>query len=223
MEQDAKIPGGDLGEVSGPRAQLIPCDVKRHFTCDGTGKLCDRCGESQDTCECEDTWGDLDFVNCVECDGTGYFCVAHESPCGDLNSPPRCDRAKADAAAKPGQEPFRPYTKVPCKACPFRKNALPGWLGAAPPEMFIANIMGEVPSPCHSSIDYTDPAWKERWDAGRIGKLCTGALIMAANSAKRARDARMLPVVPADRETVFTTLHEFINYHNNARAKSWKP
>ena len=55
------------------------------------------------------------------------------------------------------------------------------------------------------------------------GGAVTGALVMAANSAKRARNPRMLPVVPADRETIFTTPHEFLDYHNNARVKSWKP
>ena len=45
---------------------------------------------------------------------------------------------------------------------------------------------------------------------------------MAANSAKQARDQRMLPIVPPDKETVFETPHTFLAHHNNAKVKSWK-
>lgn len=199
------------------------CTVRSHFTCDGTGQMCDRCGESPESCGCEDDGEEPDFVKCEECDGAGRFCVTHESPCGDLSSPPQCDKAQADAAAAtPDKAPHRPYTKAPCKQCPFRKTSMPGWLGAAPPEMFIANIMGEQPSPCHLSIDYDKKDWAEKWEAGKIGKLCTGALIMAAHSAKQARNQRMLPVVPTDTETVFKTPQDFLDHHNNANVKSWK-
>jgi hypothetical protein len=202
----------------------MACVIKPHFTCDGTGQMCDRCGESPETCGCEDDGEEPDFVKCEECDGAGRFCVTHESPCGDLSNPPRCDKAQAEAAAESTDKaPFRPYNKTPCKQCPFRKTAMAGWLGAAPPEMFIGNIMGEVPSPCHSSINYDkEKNWEEKWRAGKLGKLCTGALIMAANSAKQARDQRMLPVVPPDKETVFETPHAFLAHHNNAKVKSWK-
>jgi hypothetical protein len=195
----------------------MSCEVKPHFTCDGAGRLCDNCGESEEACGCEDNGEEPDFVKCTECDGAGRFCVTHESPCGDMRTPPQCDEAKA--ATSPH---FRPIAEKPCKACPFRRKALQGYLGSQPPEMFIANIMGEVPSPCHSSIDYEKRDWKEKWQAGKLGKLCTGASIMAANSAKSARNPRMLPVVPPDRKTVFATPQEFLEYHGNASIKSWE-
>lgn len=118
-------------------------------------------------------------------------------------------------------KPFRPHAKTPCGECPFRRTAAPGWLGAAPPQMFVENIKQEQPSPCHMSIDYEDPSWEPQWDAGQIGKLCMGALILASNAGKLARNQRVLPRVPADREIVFSTLQEFVAYHEASPVKSW--
>ena len=118
-------------------------------------------------------------------------------------------------------KPFRPHAETPCGECPFRRTAAAGWLGAAPPQMFVENIKQEQPSPCHTSIDYEDPSWSRQWEAGQIGKLCTGALILASNAGKLARDQRMLPRVPADREIVFSTLQEFAAYHEASPVKSW--
>lgn len=199
-----------------------PYTIRQHFTCDGTGVLCATCSESAAACGCE---VGTDGAPCTDCDGAGRICVEHESPCGDLTDPPRCDAAKR-AQPRPATtapvKPFRPFTPAPCKQCPFRKTAMPGWLGAAPPEMFIANIHAEVPSPCHMTIDYRKPDWEAKWTAGKLGKLCTGTLVMAANMLKRARNQRMIPSVPADRETVFTTAQEFLAHHNGARCRSWE-
>lgn len=71
---------------------MKPCIIKNHFTCDGTGKECINCGESEDVCRCEEE--EQDLIDCKVCDGTGRFCVEHESPCGDLKKPPQCDKAK---------------------------------------------------------------------------------------------------------------------------------
>lgn len=38
------------------------------FRCDGTGQICDECGESEAACQCE---GDHDFSDCEDCGGTG--------------------------------------------------------------------------------------------------------------------------------------------------------
>ena len=67
-----------------------PCVIKSHFTCDGTGKMCNICGESEVCCGCDDE----DLGDCTDCDGTGKFCVEHDSPCGDMRSPPQCDAVK---------------------------------------------------------------------------------------------------------------------------------
>lgn len=116
--------------------------------------------------------------------------------------------------------------KKPCRACPYRKKSLPGWLGAASPEHFMLTTFGEkpfeteagtimmpvgpeYPMPCHLTIDYEDPEWKDFWEANwahgeRTGSLCAGAAVMFANRAKRPKYIN-LPKRPADRENVFTT------------------
>jgi hypothetical protein len=67
-----------------------PCIVKIHFTCDGTGQMCAICNESETSCQCEES----ELEKCEGCDGATRFCVEHQSPCGDLNNPPRCDAVK---------------------------------------------------------------------------------------------------------------------------------
>jgi len=130
-------------------------------------------------------------------------------------------RSQEDGKTAGNVASFRPFEKKPCKACPFRRTALAGWLGDASPEMFIGNIQLEVPSPCHSSIDYENPDWSEEWTKRKTGKLCTGALIMAANMCKQARAPVFLPVVPQDFETVFAHRQEFIDYHRASKIQSW--
>lgn len=118
-------------------------------------------------------------------------------------------------------EPFRPFAKKPCKVCPFRRTSLAGWLGDAPPEMFVNNINYEIPSPCHSSIDYADPNWKEDWENGDTGRLCTGALVLASNMCKLARKQDVIPKVPSDRVNVFGRPQEFVDHHRASKAQSW--
>lgn len=118
-------------------------------------------------------------------------------------------------------EPFRPFAPKPCKECPFRRKAAAGWLGKAPPETFINNINREIPSPCHSTIDYEDPDWHEKWEAGEIGNLCTGALIAASNMCKLARNQSNVPRVEPDYKNVFSNHREFIDHHRASPVQSW--
>jgi hypothetical protein len=41
----------------------------KHFICNGTGKMCNVCGEASNACMCEE--GDEDFRDCESCKGTG--------------------------------------------------------------------------------------------------------------------------------------------------------
>lgn len=117
---------------------------------------------------------------------------------------------------------YRPPTAKPCRECPFRKKAAAGWLGAATPESFIHEIVvAENALPCHLTLDYTDPDWKKKWEAGETGQTCAGALIMAANMCKRPRDPNH-PRMKADPELVFPNQRAFLDYHNNAPVKSWE-
>jgi len=66
----------------------MTCEIKPHFTCDGSGRQCNACGESESACSCGE---EQDLGDCEECEGTGKICVEHESPCGDGVT---CDAAK---------------------------------------------------------------------------------------------------------------------------------
>jgi hypothetical protein len=118
--------------------------------------------------------------------------------------------------------PFRPHADAPCGRCPFRRDSAAGWLGEAPPEEFVQLIQIEYPLPCHATLDYEDPRWRERWEAGEVGSLCRGALVMAANMRKLARNQSAQPRVPADCEAVFATPAEFVAHHRSSPVRSWE-
>lgn len=120
-----------------------------------------------------------------------------------------------------GSEPFHPVLSEPCKQCPFRRTSLPGWLGSDSPEGFVRNVMREVPLPCHSTIDYRDREWHTKWVNRRIGKLCAGSIIFAANCAKKPRPQSLIPVGKPDHELVFSTPQEFIAHHRSFGRGSW--
>lgn len=73
-----------------PVAQV--CIVKPHFDCDGTGRMCDRCGESEAACRCDEDDGEQQLSKCAGCDGSTFICVAHDSACGTATGP--CDAAR---------------------------------------------------------------------------------------------------------------------------------
>lgn len=111
--------------------------------------------------------------------------------------------------------------KKPCKECPFRRKAMPGWLGASNPEGFIGTMMMETePLPCHSTVDYERPDWHERWtrSVDPRNKLCAGALTLMANHGKRPRTG---PVGVRDAVAVFATYREFVEHHRSAPVRSW--
>jgi len=84
----------------------------------------------------------------------------------------------------------------PCHDCPFRREAVPGWLGEDSADKWVKDVHGECRVDCHAII----------------GPQCAGAAIYRSNVAKRTRDKTNL-VLPADRERVFATPIEFLNHH----------
>jgi len=104
--------------------------------------------------------------------------------------------------------------KKPCGDCPFRRVSTPNHLGASTPEEFVATALADVPMPCHLTIDYDDPEWKEKWLQGQEGKFCAGSLVFAANMCKLSRDPAR-PKLPADREKVFSWPAEFLKHHSS--------
>lgn len=115
---------------------------------------------------------------------------------------------------------YRPPTKQPCSDCPFRRKAMPGWLGAGSPESFVDCMNRDEPLPCHQTIDYDDPAWLEKWSTQESGSMCAGALVFMANKLQRPK-APGFPTMPQDKINVFANTLEFVRYHREAGTHSW--
>lgn len=55
------------GEVAGKASRTTKC-----FRCDGTGLICDACGETESVCACELEGLDVrTFSDCEDCKGSG--------------------------------------------------------------------------------------------------------------------------------------------------------
>lgn len=108
---------------------------------------------------------------------------------------------------------MRPPLPKPCKACPFRRKSAPGWLGASTPEEFLREqTLRDLEMPCHSTVDYENPWWRDRLDQARF---CAGALIFFANICKLSRDPSR-PRLPKSSE-VFASPQEFLEHHLTPR------
>lgn len=107
--------------------------------------------------------------------------------------------------------------KNPCPQCPFRKNALPGWLGDYTPKEVIDTINHEEAFLCHTQIDYSDPDWKET--QAPFAPVCAGQLMMTRRMCKLPRDpehsAAVKAIVPSDE--IFKNHREFIEHHQRGR------
>jgi hypothetical protein len=84
----------------------------------------------------------------------------------------------------------------PCSDCPWRRDALPGWLGSMTADEWTAAVHGEASVECHTLL----------------GAQCAGAAIYRANICKLPRDPRQLRL-PKDRAAVFGRPGEFISHH----------
>lgn len=89
--------------------------------------------------------------------------------------------------------------KSPCHDCPWRRNAIPGWLGSMTVEQWITAAHGESMIDCHT----TD-------------KQCAGAAIFRANICKSTRSPAIIKL-PPDRATVFSWDNEFAAHHGDAK------
>ena len=117
-----------------------------------------------------------------------------------------------------------PVSKV-CNDCPFRRKAMPGWLGGGSPESFIDCMQRDEPLPCHQTVDYDDPHWLVKWTAQRQAgkfspKMCAGSLIFMANKLQRPHTPGF-PTMPRDIENVFSNSVEFVRHHREAGTHSW--
>jgi len=85
----------------------------------------------------------------------------------------------------------------PCSDCPWRRDALEGWLGSMTARDWIDVALSEATADCHAHT-------------GEIA--CAGLAIFRSNIAKRLRDPDAFRV-DADRRAVFATPLEFLAYH----------
>jgi hypothetical protein len=117
---------------------------------------------------------------------------------------------------------------TPCSECPFRKKALPGWLGGGGPEDFVGDTMNDALMPCHTDknfikardTEHTAEEWTESLVSGNI-QHCAGARIFFKNQCKVSvnpiysealRDGKVKPV--EKNADVFSWRHEFIAHHS---------
>lgn len=102
--------------------------------------------------------------------------------------------------------------KKPCRECPFRKEALAGWLGSSTPEQFLATTMADHAMPCHLTVDYGDRNWKAQLESGKASH-CAGALDFFANICKMSRD-RNRPRGQRN-DAVFASPQAFLAHHES--------
>lgn len=116
----------------------------------------------------------------------------------DLNTPP----ASAEEALA---RTYPPAVKDPCKECPWRREAAPGWLGPLTAEEWCKTAHAENAIACHKTIP-KGGGW------GPQTRQCRGAAIFRANVFKHPHNAT-IEVGPRDEELVFSWDDEFIDHH----------
>lgn len=91
----------------------------------------------------------------------------------------------------------------PCSDCPWRRDAIKGWLGDAKIEEWLQCAHGEVTIPCHV----------------HLGVQCAGSAVYRTNVGKSPRDPDILRL-PVDRDLVFATPLEFRGHHDRSDGAS---
>lgn len=91
--------------------------------------------------------------------------------------------------------------KTPCKDCPWRRAAMPGWLGPHTADEWLQHAHGESLTMCHTKTN---------------GAQCAGFAIYRANVAKTSRFADAL-VLPKNHDRVFSTPAEFKAHHERLK------
>ena len=82
-----------------------------------------------------------------------------------------------------------------CSDCPLRRDALRGWLGGNTPEEYARLCHSDMVVECHV----------------HAGSRCAGLAIYRKNTAKWQPEDHALP---ADRDTIFSNVMEFIAHHS---------
>lgn len=105
----------------------------------------------------------------------------------------------------------------PCPQCPFKIGCAAGWLGSYTPETILASILNEIPFPCHITVDYDRPNWRETLNASNTkAQACAGFLIMNRKFAKLPRDpeaGQHAMRLNKDHPDVFKLWSDFVDHH----------
>jgi hypothetical protein len=95
--------------------------------------------------------------------------------------------------------------KKPCHDCPWRRKAVPGWLGANNATEWLNFAHGEAKVDCHTVKGDPQPQ-------------CVGIATYRANILKLPRDPSILRG-KVDRKNVFATPGEFIDHHGGKKGE----
>lgn len=85
---------------------------------------------------------------------------------------------------------------TPCSDCPWRRDALNGWLGSMSPEEWIRVAHSDSTVECHTSL----------------GAQCAGIAVYRRNVAKMAYPPNLR--LEADKVKVFGLPNEFLTHHS---------
>lgn len=85
-----------------------------------------------------------------------------------------------------------------CSDCPLRRDSLNGWLGGSSPEEYARLCHSDEVVECHV----------------HAGSRCAGIAIYRRNTAKSQPKGHELP---ADRETIFSNIVQFLEHHKGKR------
>lgn len=112
--------------------------------------------------------------------------------------------------------------KKVCAECPFRKNAIPGWLGPDTALEVTQKVHSEHGYVCHMSIDKKPTDEQGRVDVSKHGHQCIGAIIHANLSCKTYRPENPLSALQVEcegmeKEYEILKHPEFIKYHTRKK------
>lgn len=101
--------------------------------------------------------------------------------------------------------------KEPCSDCPWRKNALPGWLGNHDVDYFHDVFEQDFPYPCHQTMGKPNE------------HICTGLVFTRVNSCKISKYPGPLKETENALRDVqnncFDNIHQFKDYHSKFKKK----
>lgn len=109
-----------------------------------------------------------------------------------------------------------PIKRKMCKECPFKRDSIPGYLGAASgdPKAFLdPHWNGVTRLPCHMKVNWEKENSQE---LAKKAPLCQGFLTMCKNSAKMPLNieaANEVSVTERNVDDVFNWLPEFMDHH----------